>query len=137
MKINQTTNQMSEAARLNFIFAATALLLAVALGAFGAHGLESRVSEKMLKTWQTGVTYQFIHALSIFLISLSAYQLKLPKLFRANAFFMIGILFFSFNCYLYVLSSVKFLAMLVPLGGVSFLVGWSIVLWTFLKEKNL
>ncbi|MFZ8934448.1 MAG: DUF423 domain-containing protein [Bacteriovoracaceae bacterium] len=111
------------------------LFLAVAFGAFGAHGLESRLSEKLLKTFTTGVTYQYYHAFGLLILGLI--QLHLGEVLRLALsiyLFMIGILLFSFNCYLYALTEVKTFALIVPLGGLCFLVGW---LLAFIKLANL
>ncbi|MDH5580487.1 MAG: DUF423 domain-containing protein [Bdellovibrionales bacterium] len=111
------------------------LFLAVAIGAFGAHGLESRLSEKLLKTYTTGVTYQFYHALG--LLILGVIQLHLGEVLRLALsiyLFMIGIILFSFNCYIYALTEIKLFALIVPLGGLCFLIGWLVA---FIKFANL
>jgi uncharacterized membrane protein YgdD (TMEM256/DUF423 family) len=102
--------------------ASSFLALAVMIGAFGAHGLEGKVTEKAMKTYQTGVTYHFYHGLGLILTTiLSAFKIETKLVKR---FFIIGILLFSFNCYLYAITGVKAFAMIVPLGGVSFILGW-------------
>lgn len=106
------------------------LFLAVALGAFGAHGLEGKLTEKGLKTYQTGIFYHFIHALSLFVISLTGKTVRFRK---ACFFFLSGIILFSGFCYLYAVTNIKGLAMVVPFGGLSFLIGWSLIF--FAKQK--
>lgn len=110
------------------------LFLAVALGAFGAHGLEGRVGPKALNTWKTGVTYQFYHAFGLLVLACLNAQFKELKLSWTYKFFIVGIILFSFNCYLYTLTSIKTFAMIVPLGGVSFLIGWLFCLKTFVRD---
>lgn len=100
-------------------FASILLALAVALGAFGAHGLEGKISEKALATYQTGNTYHFYHALALFALGLSPLRSRVGV-----ALLTAGIVLFSFNCYLYGLTGVRTFAMIVPLGGVSFIAGW-------------
>lgn len=94
--------------------------IAVALGAFGAHGLKSIVTPDMLETYRTGVLYHLIH--SVVILAIGFYgnkRLKIPALF-----FLIGIILFSFSLYIYSVTGIKTLAMITPLGGVSFLIGW-------------
>ena len=101
------------------------LLLAVCVGAFGAHGLKPHLSSKALDTYQTGVTYQFYHALGLLLLGILQRTYNRPQMFwGAKIFFIIGIFLFSFNCYIYAISGIKFFAMIVPIGGFAFILGW-------------
>ena len=118
-----------------FFLGSVFLFLAVAFGAFGAHGLENQLSLKAIQTYKTGVTYQFYHGFALLFIGLLE-NLKEVLLKKAGVFFVIGILLFSFNCYLYALTQNKVFAMIVPLGGVSFLCGWGILIFTFLKRDS-
>ncbi|RUO44410.1 DUF423 domain-containing protein [Aliidiomarina taiwanensis] len=110
-----------------FLLVTAALLLAVAvmLGAFGAHALRNLVPEPALLTWQTGVLYQFIHALGIAL--LGVFVLLVPQLPFAKAtgsFFLVGILCFSGSLYALVLTEWSWVGPITPLGGLCFIVGW-------------
>jgi uncharacterized membrane protein YgdD (TMEM256/DUF423 family) len=103
--------------------------LAVGLGAFGAHGLKSlveqqRFSAKDLETFQTAVQYQMIHALGLILIGLLAAARPGGLLDAAGWMMLVGILAFSGFLYAYVGTGVKFFAMLVPIGGVAFILAW-------------
>lgn len=99
--------------------------LGVALGAFGAHGLKSRVGPELLSAWQTGVHYHLVHALGLLLIGILCQQLPDAPLVRSAGWALFGgILLFSGSLYLLVLSNVKALGMITPLGGLAFLVGW-------------
>lgn len=114
--------------------AAFTLALAVILGAFGAHGLEKSLSEKALATYQTGITYHFIHGLALLIlgaVSLPREILKLPVLF-----FYLGLVLFSGFCYLYAITGVKFFAMVVPFGGLSFILGWLVLCVKTFKLKQ-
>lgn len=125
---------MNKDIKLAVVLSGIFMFLAVALGAFGAHGLEGKVSEKALGTWQTGVTYQFYHALALLgLASLNA-RFESLKLVWTYRFFFAGVIFFSFNCYLYTLTGIKTFAMIVPLGGLSFLAGWIFMVKTCVKD---
>ncbi len=134
-KINELKN--------NWLFlGALFLFLAVAIGAFGAHGLTKLLSGKAMATFKTGVTYHFYHGFALLIVGLCQSHGELsgidpsPSLKRAGAFFTAGILLFSFNCYFYALTKVKFLAMIVPLGGFAFLIGWSFLIVNFYKRKS-
>ena len=105
---------------------------AVLLGAFGAHALETnlyrwyeadRAFEK-LGSWQTAVQYQMAHGLALLFLGLltAGGFSRNPRL--VAGFFLLGVLVFSGFLYLWVLTDWKILAMLVPVGGVSFVLGW-------------
>lgn len=98
--------------------------LAVALGAFGAHGLEGKVSEKAIETWGKAVDYQMFHTLALFVTGFLLSKIQSGGLMWAGWFFLIGIIIFSGSLYLYSTSGVKTFAMVTPLGGVAFLIGW-------------
>ena len=116
-----------------FLLGSIFLFLAVAFGAFGAHGLEKSLSLKAIQTFKTGVTYQFYHGFGLLFIGLLGHMNE-GLLKKAGAFFVVGILLFSFNCYLYAMTQVKAFAMIVPIGGVSFLCGWGTLIFAFLKR---
>lgn len=115
------------------LLAGTGLLaIAVLIGAFGAHGLKNLVAPEKLVTFETGVRYHFYHAFGLVLLGL--YQLhSQAKLNLTHLAFSAGILLFSFNCYFYALSDIKVFAMIVPVGGVLFVVGWVNWFWRILK----
>lgn len=111
-------------AKTIIFLAALLLALGVVIGAFGAHGLQKMVEADKLVTFETGVRYHFFHSLG--LLAVGIIGLIKPN-FKANKsviFFLAGILLFSFNCYFYVLTGVKTFAMIVPVGGFSFILGW-------------
>jgi len=98
----------------------------VALGAFGAHGLKTRVTPEMLTVWQTGVQYHLVHALSLVLIGILCQLMPESSSLVRSAGWMIlaGSLLFSGSLYLMVLSDIRALGMITPLGGIAFLIGW-------------
>jgi uncharacterized membrane protein YgdD (TMEM256/DUF423 family) len=98
--------------------------LGVAIGAFGAHSLKPYIAPELLETYKTGVFYHLIHAAVIFAIGLSAKK----EFFNGGLFLAIGIILFSFSLYFYSLTNFKPLAMVTPFGGVSFLVGWLLII---------
>ncbi len=99
--------------------------LAVALGAFGAHGLEGKISAKMIETWQTGVTYQMFHAGGLFVVAFLADKLGGNAMLNWSGWLMlIGIILFSGSLYVLSTSGIKVLGAITPFGGVAFLAGW-------------
>ncbi len=103
--------------------------IAVALGAFGAHGLEGRVSPDRLETFRTGVRYQMWHALALLFIGWAAAQGWGALLHWAGYCFLGGIVIFSGTLYLLVLTDTGWLGAITPLGGVAFIVGWILLAW--------
>lgn len=98
--------------------------LAVAFGAFGAHMLEGNVSEAKLNTWEKAVNYQMFHTVPIIIAGLLLTKVQLSSIAWAGWLFIIGTILFSGSLYLYSTTGVKFLAMITPFGGVTFLVAW-------------
>ncbi|WP_409277450.1 DUF423 domain-containing protein [Pseudomonas defluvii] len=96
----------------------------VALGAFAAHGLKARLSSEYLAIFQTGVTYQLIHALALLAVALLATQLPGRLVGWAGGLFSLGIVLFSGSLYLLTLTGVGKLGIITPLGGTAFLAGW-------------
>jgi uncharacterized membrane protein YgdD (TMEM256/DUF423 family) len=115
--------------------AAFLLALAVALGAFGAHGLEGRLSELALKTYATGNTYHALHALA--LLGLGLAPIKRTRAVTIGCLLLfLGICFFSGFCYAYALSGQRLFAMLVPIGGLGFIVGWLTLAYAFWQHPS-
>lgn len=109
--------------------------LAVILGAFGAHALEQSLSDKALQTYQTGIDYHFFHALALII---GANLLAQGHEIQASLWaFIIGIVIFSGGCYLYALTGVKQFALIVPIGGVSFIFGWLLGAFKVLKSHKV
>lgn len=99
--------------------------LAVGLGAFGAHGLESRLSERMLDTFKTGVQYHMYHALGLIGIALVADKLQSAGLINWAGWLMFaGIVLFSGSLYVLSLSGIKVLGAITPFGGLAFITAW-------------
>jgi uncharacterized membrane protein YgdD (TMEM256/DUF423 family) len=119
------------------------MLIAVAFGAFGAHGLKARLTPDELAQWRTGVEYQFIHALGILLLTAFAGRINERALHWASWAFLGGTLLFSGS--LYLLSTRDLLGMpglgavvgpITPLGGLLFMAGWDVLLITALKQTD-
>lgn len=111
------------------------MVLAVGLGAFGAHGLQDRLSERMLEIYQTGVQYHMIHAVGILIIALIAERLGNPgMLLWAGWAMFLGIIFFSGSLYVLSISGIKILGAITPIGGVFFIVAWLLLALSALKN---
>lgn len=120
--------------RLFLLMGAVSAFLAVALGAFGAHGLKSILDDYSLKVFHTGVEYQFYHALA--LIMVGSLLGRYPGLERVGWAFAFGTVVFSGSLYALALTGVKILGAITPIGGVSFLVGWALLALSFWRAKN-
>ncbi len=99
--------------------------LAVALGAFGAHGLKARIGQDLLAVYQTGVQYHTTHALSLLAVGIVAHWLSDSVLLQLSGWlFLAGIILFSGSLYLLAISGLGWLGAITPLGGTAFLAGW-------------
>ncbi|WP_309397882.1 DUF423 domain-containing protein [Cerasicoccus maritimus] len=108
------------------VTASVLAFLAVALGAFGAHGLkETLEASGKADTWQTAADYQFWHALA--LLALAMAPAKGRALTVAAWFWTVGVILFSGSLYWLCLSGLRWLGPITPLGGSCFLVGWGIL----------
>ena len=118
--------------RLWIIISAVSGFTAVAIGAFGAHGLRESLSSEMLEVYKTGILYQFIHTIVLLILSLTNFI----KTKIASIFFLLGIILFSFSLYIYSTSGESFFAMITPIGGVCFLIGWFWLIVEVIKRKD-
>ncbi len=122
-------------ARRSLLLGTCLLTLGVIIGAFGAHGLSSMIGPGRAVTFETGVRYHFYHAFGIIIIGIIQQLFETLKLSGSFFSFLAGILFFSFNCYLYSITGIKIFAMLVPIGGVFFIIGWVMLFINLLKLR--
>lgn len=116
--------------------------LAVALGAFGAHGLKNmaRADAEVLSFYQTGVQYQMYHALALLAVGLLADRLANSFVHYAGFLFMAGVVLFSGS--LYLMASLRVMnkeiptaiGIMTPVGGLLFLLGWALLLLALLKR---
>lgn len=103
-------------------------LLAVLIGAFGAHGLEDSLSEHALARYHTGVDYQLYHVGALLVVGLLSSQIQSKQLIISGWFFIVGIILFSGSLYIYALTGNKVFGMITPLGGFGFIIGWVFLL---------
>src|SRR5690625_6715582 len=104
--------------------------LAVALGAFGAHGLEGKVSERALGIWEKAVHYQMFHTMALFVTALLLSKIQRVSITWSGWLFFVGIILFSGSLYLYSTTWAKWLAMITSIGGVVFLVVWVVLCYS-------
>jgi uncharacterized membrane protein YgdD (TMEM256/DUF423 family) len=114
-----------------FFFTAGSLLacLAVALGAFAAHALKSRLSADMLAIFEVGVRYHMVHALALLAVAWAVSRWPESSAGTAGWFFLAGIVIFSGSLYVLSLTEMRWLGAITPIGGVAFLIGWLILAW--------
>lgn len=109
----------------------------VALGAFGAHGLKSKVAPEMLTVWATAVQYHLLHALGLVLIGILCQLMPEASLVRtAGWLILIGIILFSGSLYGLVLTGTKPIGIVTPIGGVAFLVGWLLLAFAAWRHSS-
>ncbi len=120
-------------ARIFLVLGALLAGIAVALGAFAAHGLAPRVTPERLQTFETGVRYQMYHALALLLTGWLLHQLGTSGLTLAGWCFLTGIVLFSGSLYILVLTDTPWLGALAPLGGAAFMLGWGWLAWELWK----
>lgn len=130
---------VDKSTKIILILALAAAMAAVVLGAFGAHALKATLSVKMMAVYQTGITYQFYHALAM--LSVVSLQLnftgKSILLLLSGACFFCGILLFSGSLYLLALSGAVWLGPITPIGGVCFILGWLLFVVAIVKEVKV
>lgn len=115
-------------------------LIAVTLGAFGAHGLSGKISEQHLENWHTAVNYQFYHTLA--LLFLATFSRAKNTLINVAYFtFTLGILLFSGSLYLLStreltgITNIHILGPITPLGGLLLILGWASLFLATLKGR--
>lgn len=109
--------------------AAVSGFLAVAFGAFGAHGLRERLAPEMLAVFEVGVRYQMYHALALAAVALALPRWPSASLQAAGWCFIAGTVVFSGSLYVLTLTGMRWLGAVTPIGGVAFLAGWALLAW--------
>jgi len=108
--------------------AAVSGLLAVILGAFGAHVLKGIISPEILETYKTGVQYQFYHTFALLAAGILM-NFNQSKALKWSAYlFMIGMILFSGSLYVLAISGVKVLGIITPFGGITWIAAWILLI---------
>jgi len=111
--------------------------LSVMLGAFGAHSLKDRLTEKSLDTFHTAQFYQFMHSIALVLVGFLILKLgedASKRLHKAGWFFTAGIVLFSGSLYGLALGGPRFLGPMTPIGGLCFMTGWFLLAFSIPKK---
>lgn len=120
--------------------------LAVILGAFGAHALRSKISQDLLRTYQTAVEYHMYHALALILVGILMYQQQkvgnmsqlagqgVSSLGISGYMFLVGILLFCGSLYGLALGGPRWFGPVTPLGGLCFIIAWGLLVYSSLTS---
>lgn len=128
-----TSPPASDASAARFVaLGAVVAGVAVAAGAFGAHGLREIVAPERLATFETGARYAFYHGLALALVGVLVrlWPERAAPLRRAGVLFLAGTVVFAGSLFALVLLDLPMLGAVTPLGGVAMIVGWALVAWT-------
>ena len=120
-------------AKMYIIIGAIMAGLAVVLGAFAAHGLKAILSPSEIATFETGVRYQMYHGLALLCLPGLASLLSAKWANRVALCFVTGCVFFSGSLYVLATTGVKWFGPITPLGGVFFIVGWTLLVVALVK----
>ncbi|MCS6824715.1 MAG: DUF423 domain-containing protein [Cytophagaceae bacterium] len=122
-----------------FLFTGSILgMLGVAVGAFGAHGLQKiLLAHNRVETFETAVKYHFYHGLALLVLGLFLY-IKPTNLYLiwSGYLFIAGVIIFSGSLYILSLTNVKWWGAVTPVGGIVFILGWLFLAWGCLKSST-
>lgn len=119
--------------RTFFIIGALSAGVGVAAGAFGAHGLKTRLSPEMLTVFEVGVRYQMYHAFALMATAWAQTRWPSSLVVIGGWLFVIGIVLFSGSLYLLSMSGMRWPGAVTPLGGLALLAGWICLAWAVWK----
>ena len=113
------------------MLAALSGFIAVAAGAFAAHGMHDRMGQELLRT---GSTYEMFHALAT--LACAALVATMPRARFAPALFLVGSLLFSGSLYALAFGAPRLVGIITPIGGLCFLAGWAVLAWAATTVKR-
>lgn len=122
--------------KLFIIFAGIFGLFGNALGAFGAHALKAKLTPAMLAVYQTGVQYQFYHALSLLLVAVLLFHIHSSWLHLSGLAFIAGVVLFSGSLFLLSITGITWIGVITPIGGLSFILGWIFLIIAVIQFKG-
>ena len=112
-------------AKLFLIIASISGFLAVAIGAFGAHGLKQKISVDLMAAYQTGVQYHFYHTLALLAVGILLQQFPQSMAFKVSGWMLLlGMVVFSGSLYVLAITGSRWIGAMTPIGGVAFLLAW-------------
>ncbi len=121
--------------RLFLVVGGILALLAVGFGAFGAHGLEGRLAPSDLDTFEVAVRYQMYHALALLVLGLALERWPGSLGVWAGWAFVVGTLVFSGSLYALLLTGVRGLGAVTPIGGLALLAGWALFALNLIQSR--
>lgn len=127
---------MNPQARFFLTAGAISGLLAVLLGAFGAHALQDRLGAALTATYQTGNAYHFYHCFALLAVGLTALHAEGRRLAASGYCFLAGTLLFSGSLYGLAVTGVRALGAITPIGGVLFIAGWALFAAAVYSERS-
>lgn len=136
LEARQREPAFSFSSHRGFVVGAVVTGLAVALGAFGAHGLKTFTDHDGLAIWETAVRYQAYHGLALLILSLVRQRYSARDFRTIGLCFLIGTVIFSGSLYLLVLFEIKGFGAITPIGGALFLVGWIIMAISYKRSEE-
>lgn len=116
------------------VIGACSAALAVAAGAFGAHGLRGRVPPELLAAFETGARYHMYHALALFVVAWGAGRWSPGATAAAGWLFVAGTVLFAGSLYLLAFTGQRWLGAVTPLGGAALIAGWLALAWAALTR---
>jgi len=126
---------MPQTAKVFLIIGGFNAALVVLLGAFGAHGLKAGMTAEMLAVFQTGVHYHLFHSLGLLAVGMVAAQISDSAYLRWSGWLMlVGIILFSGSLYVLSVSGLRWLGMVTPFGGISFIAAWILFVIAVVKS---
>jgi uncharacterized membrane protein YgdD (TMEM256/DUF423 family) len=124
MHIHATHECEIQMIRVWIIVGAINCFLAVAAGAFGSHGLKTKLTPEMLAVFEVGARYQMYHGLALLAVAWISHQFPGRSVTASGALFTLGILIFSGSLYLLALTGQRWIGAITPIGGLALLAGW-------------
>ena len=115
--------------RFFFIAGSISAFLGVALGAFAAHGLKTKLSPDMFNIFEVGVRYHMYHALALLAVAWASSRWPGTSVTAAGWLFLVGTVIFSGSLYFLSLTGLRWLGAITPIGGAAFLLGWLLLAW--------
>lgn len=114
------------------ILGALCTMMSVGTGAFGAHGLENKLSDKYMSVWEKAVNYQMYHGLGLLIIGVIGGTTSINVNWAGWLIFL-GVVFFSGSLYILALTQIRILGAVTPIGGVLFIAGWLMLIISTFK----
>ncbi|MEK6562825.1 MAG: DUF423 domain-containing protein [Candidatus Binatota bacterium] len=121
--------------RFFFIAGSISAFLGVALGAFAAHGLKTKLPTEMFNIFEVGVRYHMYHALALLAVGWASTRWPGGSIVAAGWLFLAGTIIFSGSLYLLSLTGLRWLGAITPIGGLAFLLGWLLLAWGILHAN--